>query len=200
MPSALPPAPQAEFVPIAPCRYLDTRSEGGAFGSTTVRTYPRRCGVPAYARTLAVSISAVTPTGNGFLQAGSAGGPTTTVVNYTRSESITTGAQVPVSAAGIRLLNRGGPTHVTLDVTGYYQPPMYAYIDGGALAVSSRALSVDDTPTQVIVTFDRDVTYCDIQVTGRTVGSIVNATGSFDTVRVQVTGTAARYFYLRVTC
>ena len=61
LPSALPSAPQAEFVPITPCRYLDTRSEGGTFSGAISRSYPRRCGVPAYAKSLAVSISAVGP-------------------------------------------------------------------------------------------------------------------------------------------
>ncbi len=206
----VPPAQHAEFVPISPCRYLDTRSQGGAFGNGTGRSYPRRCGIPAYARALAVSMSAVTPSGNGYLQAGLTAGRLTTVVNYTRGESITSGSQIPVNASGIRLINHGGPTQVTLDVLGYYQPPMYAYIayDGShpAVEAGSRVVSVTATAVgRTVVTFDRDITYCDLQATPFSAYRVfLNVRGSWNTVIVDQSlpdqSGVFNNFYVRVTC
>jgi alpha-tubulin suppressor-like RCC1 family protein len=122
-----------------PCRAVDTRSGGGALGPDTTRSFQvggtgslaaqggnaAGCGVPDGAGAVEIAITAVGPSGSGFLRMFAAGDavPNATFVNYTSGVGITNTGTVPLAAAGTRDLsarNFGGTTHVVVDVLGYF--------------------------------------------------------------------------------
>ena len=131
------------YTPLAsPCRAVDTRlTAGGPVAAGASRNVQVAgagnlsaqggaaggCGVPDGVPAAVVSITAVGPSGSGFLRAGPNTGtpPAATVVNYTNGVSITnTGAVALGSAAlaDLSLAGFAGSTHVAVDVLGYYSP------------------------------------------------------------------------------
>lgn len=130
------------YVPLTPCRVLDTRSGGGgifrpgdedAFQvSGTGPAFAAQggkaggCGVdPTSAVAVEASITAVTPNGAGYLRAWPTdeGMPNATFLNYSKGQSITNTGAVTLSIVFIddlRLKNFGASTHVVIDVQGYY--------------------------------------------------------------------------------
>ncbi len=130
------------YVPVTPCRVVDTRSGGGgifrpgeedAFQvSGTGAAFALQggkaggCGVdPMTAVAVEVSITAVTPAGSGYLRAWPTdeGMPNATFLNYSNGQSITNTGTVTLSivyANDLRLRNFGGTTHLVVDVQGYY--------------------------------------------------------------------------------
>ncbi len=64
-----PPSP-TDFFTLAPCRLLDTRNANGpALQAGQLRTFAAasQCGIPATAVALSLNVTAVSPTGNGYL-------------------------------------------------------------------------------------------------------------------------------------
>lgn len=141
----------ASFVPLRPCRVVDTRSShakgrlraneqrsfqvagsGSAIASQGGRS--GGCGVPDDATAVSASVSAVAPTGAfGYLRAWPSGGPVpnATVLNYTGGASTTNTGVIPLGASApgaIDVRNYAGSTDVVIDVQGYYT------VGGGGLA------------------------------------------------------------------
>ena len=136
---------QSEFVPVEPCRAVDTR---GATPSTPLANGETRsfavtgpsltgqgglsnCAVPTNAAAVEVSITAAAPSGNGFLRAWPSGNaePPATALNYANGRGITNTATVALSRGAsnqVSVRNLGGATHVILDVQGYYTAPRAA--------------------------------------------------------------------------
>ena len=236
--SALAPAFQAagttaemHYVPVTPCKLVDTRVAGGRFSSGTARSYHARgtgslasqggsstgCELPQNAAVMASNVSAVTPAGDGYVQANAsdAGSPGATVLNYVHNQSITTLAQIelakPGSAFAFKVTNHGGPTQVVVTVVGYYIAPLIANIDTtGALISGSRvttAREITGFPGQDEVIFDRDVTKCSYQASSFGQGLTAeveprsgNANGVF-VLFTNSAGTVVRSrYYLTVTC
>ena len=161
-PAALTPVSKQQMVysPIAPCRVVDTRktsplSSGstrnfyvaGGFGFAPQGGKTGGCGVPLGATSVSVSITAIDPSGVGFLQASPSDSPTSvvTVLNYGK-QGITSGATLGLglgSSPQLRVKNSGGPTDLAIDVTGYYRPQIHAVLSsgGGILNGSPRVLS-----------------------------------------------------------
>lgn len=158
--TVIPEAVGSHYVPIQPCRVLDTRSGGGGvFGPNVQRSYKVRgggsvfasqggkaggCGVPDGATAVEATITAVNPSGNGYTRAWPAGTgmPNATFLNYTRSQGVTNTGAVRLSDGGSRdlaLRNFGGPTHYVVDVQGYYQ------VESGLRYVPTRPCRVVDT-------------------------------------------------------
>jgi len=128
------------FTPLAtPCRAADTRSGGGALTADMTRSFQvggpgslaaqggaaGGCGVPDGAGAVEVAITAVAPSGSGFLRAFAAGDavPNATFVNYTSGVGITNTGTVPLAAAGtldLSVKNFGGTTQLVVDVLGYF--------------------------------------------------------------------------------
>lgn len=134
-----PVAPGARFVSLAPCRIADTRAGGGppvaegssrqfqVTGSSPVMAAQGGraggCEVPAGAVAAEVSISAVTPDGNGFARVWPSDivAPTATFVNYARSQATTNSGTVPLGGAGaVKVGAFSAATHVVVDVQGYF--------------------------------------------------------------------------------
>ena len=148
-----PTAPVADAAPVAgglgytalgtPCRAVDTRVTGvpdGDLVANETRNFQIRgttslagqggnasgCGVPSTAQAVEVSITAVSPSGTGFVRAYAAGGtvPTATFINYTNGRGITNTGTVPLNTAQIQdlgITNFGGTIHVIVDVQGYFE-------------------------------------------------------------------------------
>ncbi len=120
--------PTGEYVGLnAPARLLDTRQPagGGSLGQGATRTRnPADVGVPGGAIAVAVNVTAVNPTGEGYLSLYPAGGsvPTVSNVNFKPGDTVPNLAIVQLGAGGITVLNSTGNTDVVLDVMGYFMP------------------------------------------------------------------------------
>ncbi len=218
------------FVPVAPCRIVDTRQGAGTNGtpltSLQTRTYyvggtfgfaPQGgksggCGIPVGAVAIAATVTAVGPEHAGWIRAWPNGQsePTATLLNYAGS-SIGSGATVPVatnSAFALKVRNYGGPTDLVIDVAGYYRPQIQAQlgINGGVSSGSPRVVSSLNIATgQYRVTLDRDVSDCSANSNpDGSGGYIVNTFASGSTVTAyaySLTGVPTNiYWQLHITC
>ncbi|MGN6694941.1 MAG: hypothetical protein ACTHN0_12275 [Aquihabitans sp.] len=177
-----------KYVPIIPCRILDTRKGFGKFGEDTQKAIdvrgnettfvaqggnPGGCGIPNSATAIEATITAVTPDDGGYLRAWPANlvEPNATFLNYTPSFNVgNTGTITLCGANGLscnanqdlNLRTRFGATHLVIDIAGYYQQPMSANVtSAGALSRSSRATSASRDGTGVYrVYFDRNISQC----------------------------------------
>src|SRR5207247_8664354 len=120
------------FIALAPCRIVDTRGgapiTGGIFtGGSDVRNYAVSgiCGIPASARALSLHFT-VTGPGQptaGFLLAWPTGGavPPVSILNWDHVPAqIANAAVVPTDTFGTITVNVSAPTHVIMDINGYY--------------------------------------------------------------------------------
>jgi Tol biopolymer transport system component len=124
------PAAGTDFFTVAPCRVLDTRS-GPAPVSGTPRlvTVAGTCGVPATARSVAVNVTAVQPTGNGHLAAypGYLESTGTSTVSFQAGTVRASSAILPLALNGTGTLSLnpsvtgGGTVHLILDVSGWFE-------------------------------------------------------------------------------
>lgn len=191
---------QTEFVPITPCRIIDTRTSvggilkanatrafivGGTSGFTNQGGKNGGCGIPASASAISASISATGITGIGIIHAWPDGAsePNATVMNYNKvAGSVTTGVTLPVNPAssmGLLVKAKGANTQFVVDVLGYYREPIAAGISssGSLGSHSSHVLSAGrgtGNPTGVYtVNFDHDLTGCVIVVSPATTGYVL---------------------------
>jgi hypothetical protein len=128
----------AVFVPVTPCRVVDTRSSSPVVAGAT-RTFqvagsglsgqggsPAGCGVPDAAVAVEVSVTAPAPPGTGFLRAWPADSPppNATMVNYSGGQGTTNTGAVRLSAApgtaDLSVAAFTSSTHVIVDVQGYF--------------------------------------------------------------------------------
>ena len=136
------PGAGSRYIPVTPCRVLDTRTAGVAFVPKRVRSLqvggrfvgfasqgasdPKGCGVAERAQAVEVSLTAVTPASTGFLRAAPAGSgrvPDATVLNYVAGKSVTNTASLPLGEFGrhdLNLQNLSGVTNLVIDVQGYF--------------------------------------------------------------------------------
>jgi len=122
--------PALGFTPITPCRIADTRSTNSPLADGASRGFAAAgpgspCGIPQSAGAVEFSITAVDPVAAGYLRVVASGQPipTATFLNYSAGRGITNTGTVPVSAPSlldVTVANFGGPTHVVIDVQGYF--------------------------------------------------------------------------------
>jgi hypothetical protein len=179
------PDSEAKFVPITPCRIVDTRigtgTNGTPFANLNTRTYyvggtfgfaPQGgvsggCGVPVGAVSVSAIITAVGPSHPGYLRVWSNGStePNSTILNYA-TVSTGTGFTATInagSAYSMKVRNYGGPTEVVIDILGYSVKPLAGFISpsGAPYAGSSRIVSATQIGTGVYeVQFNRNIRYC----------------------------------------
>jgi hypothetical protein len=129
-----------QYHSLTPCRLADTRNTAGPSGGPILtdqgtRTFPVQglCGVPVGAKAVSVNITAVGPTGGGFLTLFPTGitRPVVSSVNFNPGEAaIGNGAIVPLADQAVHALDVSvfsrvaatpGTVHMVLDVTGYFQ-------------------------------------------------------------------------------
>ncbi len=105
-----------------PVRALDTRSTGPLGGQVTRELSLTGAGVPVNATMVAVNVTAVDPTGSGFLTVWPADSalPEVSNVNFVAGTTVANAAFVKLGAnARISIYNSSGSTHVLIDVVGY---------------------------------------------------------------------------------
>jgi len=133
--SALSVGPQgATFVPVTPCRVVDTRTANGPFGGPIFQPGDSRsyvipsgaCSVPA-ASAYSLNFTISQYTGKGNLKAYPTGTtpPLTSVINYGSGPNLANAAIVPANAQGSITVDAAttatpGPTHVIIDINGYF--------------------------------------------------------------------------------
>jgi hypothetical protein len=126
--AGFPPLP---FIPLTPCRLVDTRGgaplTGGFLPPATVRSYTITgiCGLPVGAQAVSLNATVTNPAGPGFLTLYPQGGtfPPVSTLNYLAGQTIVNAAVVPISAGGgisMALGVSGGD--VILDINGFYGP------------------------------------------------------------------------------
>ncbi|MBR7833605.1 hypothetical protein KDL01_10035 [Actinospica durhamensis] len=121
----------SQYAPVPLERILDTRKGTGApkaqvaGGSGVPVAIAGIDSIPSNATAVAVHVTAVDGTGNGWVAAepDGAGTPTTSILNYLKSQTVSNTVIVPVGPDGkIELFNGGTKTPVDLiaDVSGYF--------------------------------------------------------------------------------
>ena len=133
----------SSYVPVSPCRVVDTRKGGGALVNGAQRAFQvtgsgsgfvgqgasaAGCGVPVGAVAVEASITAVSPAVSGYARAWPNGGsvPTATFLNFSAGQSITNTGTVSLAVSGsqqLRVLNVGGATQYVIDIQGYFTVP-----------------------------------------------------------------------------
>ncbi len=115
------------YVPITPCRLVDTRltNELLVAGGSRNYTLPNlNCGIPASARAVAINLTAVPLGPLAFLTIHPSDQPRPLVstLNSFNGRVVANLAIVPTSAAGEVTLFAPAPTHVVMDAMGYFVP------------------------------------------------------------------------------
>ncbi len=148
--------------PITPNRVLDTRKagEGPCVAGSRAVTVAPSTGVPADAAAVALNVTVVNPSTEGYLTVHPTGTarPTASNLNFVKGQvvpnlvtsKVGTGGQVTVFASG-------GCPHVTVDVTGYYTAGATA--PGGFVGITpTRALDTRQAGQGPCVAGARNVT------------------------------------------
>lgn len=194
---------ELKFIPVTPCRLVDTRSAGGNFSPNESRSYDVRgsgstfaaqggksggCGIPASGVfAIELTATAVAATGNGFLRIFPESMPNATFMNTTAAFNVSNSGTVGLCgvAAPFCLVNKDitvknftSSTDLVIDVQGYYIQPMAAQVNAaGTLIRGSRVVSAglgtSGTGTY-LVKFDRDVSDCALSGSSRFFGKTVN--------------------------
>jgi uncharacterized repeat protein (TIGR01451 family) len=119
------------FYTLAPCRLVDTRvlPDGPLAGPALVAGQERaftlagQCGLPASATSVALNVT-VTGTGaQGFVTVWPDGSPlpTTSTINFSAGQTRANNAVVKLGPSGVVRVVSAAPTHLLIDVTGYFQ-------------------------------------------------------------------------------
>jgi hypothetical protein len=154
------------FVPITPCRLVDTRAgsdnvgtRATPIGSGEAATFAvwntnGHCTIPNTATGIATNTTAVNPTAGSFLTvypADASPRPTASNLNFTAGSPPTPNqVTVGLSAAGaIGVFNLSGTVDIIVDIVGYYQPAAAGGGGGGGskTAVFSGAAFVPESDT-----------------------------------------------------
>jgi hypothetical protein len=214
------PPPDTVFTPIKPCRAFNTATSAkitgntyktfqiGGPGSLVSQGGPAAgCGVPASATAVAISLTGIAPASTGYATAFAYGTqlPNTYTVQVSTIVPATAGAIVAVAEGKMNVfVNK--TMHVIGDVTGYYAPNLYAYVqESGILYRGSRVISLVRNGTgKYTITFDRDIGTCAANVTSDYSPYFMSADISADRVTVYTYNKLGEptnyYFFLSVHC
>ena len=132
-PGLAPALPAATYVPLAPVRLLDTRTDNGLNGpfvSGLARTFQvsGRGGVPANAVAITGNLTVTGQTSAGHVSLGplATNAPTSSTLNFPLGDNRANGVTVALGAGGrlsaTFLGTKGAKTSLVLDVTGYFLP------------------------------------------------------------------------------
>lgn len=136
--SAAAPATASAFVPITPCRLVDTRpgtdnvgtrSTPLAAGETftaAVTGSNGNCTIPATATGVSLNVTVITPTAASFLTVFPADAPlpVTASLNWVAGQAPTPNAVTSALSSGgaVSFYNLSGTVHLAADAVGYYEP------------------------------------------------------------------------------
>ncbi len=113
------------YVPVTPCREVDTRTgNGGILAGNTSRNFALQgtCGIPATALVYALNVTVVPPGPLGFLTIWPAGlnRPTSSTLNSLDGRIKANAAIVQAGVSGQVSVFVNNPTNVVLDIDGYF--------------------------------------------------------------------------------
>jgi Putative Ig domain len=123
-----------QFVPVAPCRIADTRNPTGPFGGPAIAakeirsfTIPQSaCGIPSTAAAYALNVTVVPEGPLDFLTVWPAGQaqPTVSLLNSIDGRIKANAAIIPAGVSGAISVYPSAetPTHVVIDISGYFIP------------------------------------------------------------------------------
>ena len=120
--------PNLDFYTLIPCRAFDTRTSVPLPSGTTIAfQIAGTCGVPASAKALAINVTVVGPTADGFVKLWPAGlpEPETSTINFGTAMTRANNAMVTLAGDGsgtiavAAFLADSGSVHLIIDVTGY---------------------------------------------------------------------------------
>lgn len=185
---------EGSFVPISPCRILDTRKGPGKLAVGSQKTIdvrgseatftvqggnPGGCGIPAGATAIEATVTAI-DSGSGFLRAWPANitQPNATFLNYDSAFNISNTGAITLCGGSnalscnanqdLNLQAYGSATHLVIDVGGYFTRSMAAVINAnGTVKDGNRVTSSAKLvgSGNYEVIFDRNITQCAIQAT-----------------------------------
>ncbi len=134
--------PGLRFVPVRPCRLVDTRENLGAFGRPALAANVARsfalpqqsgCGLPATAAAYSLNVTVVPQGSLGFLTIWPAGAlrPLVSTLNSIDGRIKASAAIVPAGTDGAISVFANNATELVLDINGYFIDPAF---NGQALA------------------------------------------------------------------
>ncbi|HYC88414.1 MAG TPA: PQQ-dependent sugar dehydrogenase [Thermoanaerobaculia bacterium] len=115
-----------DFFVVTPCRLVDTRGGTALSDGTRTFTLTGACNIPITASALAINLTVISPTANGFLTLYPAGWPrpSTSSVNVRNGRTRANNAVVAVGTNGqvtVHTSLPGGTAHLAIDVVGYFE-------------------------------------------------------------------------------
>jgi glucose/arabinose dehydrogenase len=119
------PSSGTDFYVVTPCRLVDTRGGTALAGGTRTFALTGACGIPVTASALAVNLTVITPTANGYLSFYPSGWPQP-VASTINVRSGRTRANNSILALGtngdvtVFTSLGGGSAHLVIDVVGYF--------------------------------------------------------------------------------
>ncbi len=114
------------YYSITPCRLLDTRDRGLPLTHAEGFNAAGACGIPASAKAIALNVTVVAPTGEGYVKlypALAPPGPLASTLNFQAAQTRANNAILPLSFGVIQAepaVTGGGSVHLILDVSGYF--------------------------------------------------------------------------------
>ncbi len=124
------PAAGLRFVPVTPCRLVDTRMADGPFGGPAIEGSSSRsfaipqsvCGIPSTAQAYSLNVTAVPDGPLYFLTLWPTGQPqaNASTLNSWGGTVVANAAIVPAGTGGAVSIYASNPTDVILDINGYF--------------------------------------------------------------------------------
>jgi hypothetical protein len=145
---------------LAPCRVLDTRNPAGALpfnGAKDLNVAAASCGAPASAQSYVLNATVVPPGPLGFLTLWPQGSAQPLVSTLNAGDGAITSnlAIVPATNGSISIFG-SGPTHVVMDISGYFlvpptgPPPTITQTTPGSAVAGSAAFTMTLTGTNFV--------------------------------------------------
>ena len=150
-PASAAPSPASAYVPVAPCRALDTRADGTRRpAGSTLHLDLTACAPPAGTTAVVLTVTAVDPAASGFAVAWPAGGarPMASLVNWTGTGgAVANTGVIPTSVDAVSIFVRA-EVDLVVDVSGFFvvQPTLEARA-GRFIAQPSAARVLDTRAT-----------------------------------------------------
>ncbi|MEO8131936.1 MAG: PQQ-dependent sugar dehydrogenase, partial [Bryobacteraceae bacterium] len=121
------------FYPLPPCRLADTRNPPGAFGGPALSAAQSRsftvpngpCGIPIEAQAYSLNMTAVPSGPLAYLTTWPTGQtqPFVSTLNALTGSVTANAAIVPAGSSGAVSVYATDPTHLVIDINGYFAPP-----------------------------------------------------------------------------
>jgi hypothetical protein len=128
-----PPTAGFQFVPVTPCRVIDTRVTAGTFGGPSIAGGSTRnvpipqsvCNIPSTAQAYSLNVTVVPSQSLTYLTVWPAGQaqPVVSTLNSLSGSIVANAAIVSAGAGGAISMYASNTTDVVIDINGYFAPP-----------------------------------------------------------------------------